>query len=430
MKRSSSASHIGQRPRSSGGGGGRRTMQGTRLSDKLLLPGGKKLKSVPSFSNVSDLVKQTREVEEKYRDLEDESRAQRERFRARERELALEIERLKRRSPGKGPPRDEDSGAEDDEFASAVRVGDPDSDVAHNFRKMHTTIKDALRKNAADRELVMSEANDWKAQVVDLRSELHQQKLRHESILRSWKEKYQTLKGDLERCQADIGSYKLQIRDLRDDNSRLAAECEFRQEEFKSTVHKLMVEKRHTRRLKSSLDEQSRPRSTMSGRTSIIGRRSETSAELLDLDPDFLNKCLDEIQSLVRLLATERQRTRSLRIELQKERASRSSAHVFLNECLDDIKARKAERTRDRSLGPKDRDAVLELFLSKERVVDMIRSAVGSPTGPSPSPSRPGTAPNAAAPPRRRISLERPPDPNSVASASWRRKLELVDEPQ
>lgn len=231
--------------------------------------------------------------------------------------------------------------------------------------------------------------------------------------------KHRQVLQDLHEAQELAHFYNQKFKHQEEENQKLNEKLRTREDDSKAVVKELVLAKKEVARLKAANKEGATPASDKEQKaeeTAVTRRKSFTQRQIEQAQAQqSRNKQYereinyrDAITKLKRMVEAERKTIRGLRQQTAETLQQRTELEVLLRQCLDDVKS-EVLRNRPPSasadvppgatgpsnqavhnmsvheLGAQDRERVLELLLSQQRVVQLLYSKTfGHNNPPSP----------------------------------------------
>uniref|UniRef100_A0A7S1SFJ8 Uncharacterized protein n=1 Tax=Alexandrium catenella TaxID=2925 RepID=A0A7S1SFJ8_ALECA len=358
---------------------------------------------------IADLQRQLDGEREKNRSLEDQYKYRVATFMKRETQTKNKIESLEKRL-GDGPEVDEHS-------QRMAVIGNMHSSVVAGLE----CIQNNTAKILQDQEKDLMRA--FRARLQEVSKDLEAQRSRKGEDSTQLLQRHRRVVSELHEAQELASTFDKKNQQLVAENQKLQEKLRTREDDRQALLRELVLSKKEVARLKAQVKEPG----PNAGEGS--GEASASEAEVVKpLARSISSKQIDQarmqqtrnrqyeaevqyretIAKLKRLLEAERRGSRSLKQQQNDMLQARTELEVFLRQCIDDV---KCEITRQRlqdsqeagvalpggdrpptamsvhELSSQDRERVLELLLSQQRVVQLLYSktfGAASPMGENP----------------------------------------------
>lgn len=278
------------------------------------------------------------------------------------------------------------------------------------LKQMHSEVQDKVglvqMRTAA---LVQSQEQEllraFKQRLTDVQAELETEKMgsSKEGGIVAWMEKSKAfeLKAEKERERADKEDRIFTGRAKEKDT--LEVHLKLQQDDKEQLIKQLVAVKKHNAALRSSLSEYGEEKASLEDQlkdapvTQIPVKPS--SKHLFPPDPDKMPRAAAEtrygevLKSLTRMLASERKAEAATVTALEEHNESISDLERALRSCVDEVGRQRSSGDIDReaqidldSFGVEDREKALEMWLTKDGVIDQL--CVQSPHSDEDPPQR------------------------------------------
>lgn len=342
---------------------------------------------------IMELQRQLESATEKNRSLEDEYKHRIASFVKRETQTKNKIESLERRL---------NEGTDQDDHMQRMAV-------IGNMHKLVVSGVECIQSNTAkilqDQERDLMRA--FRARLQEVSKDLEQQRNRkgeHSSELQS---RIRRVVAELTEAQDLAQTFDKKNQALQEENRKLQEKLRTREDDRQALLRELVLCRKETARLKAQYKDGD------GGGASAAGQ--EASPETTTKKPAFTQKQIEQtrlqatankqyerevkfreaVVKLKRMVEAERKSNRALRQQHAEILQQRMELEVLLRQCLDDVKAeimrhRLENERKDgpplhapgqsvatmsvHELTPQDRERVLELLLSQQRVVQLLYS--------------------------------------------------------
>jgi len=244
----------------------------------------------------------------------------------------------------------------------------------------------------------------FRARMYDVTMQLEKERNQKDDGALEWIDKARALGKELDVYKMEAVRLDKENQRLQKENNRLRMQFKSQEEDRDELVRQVLALKRETAKLRSDLDRRqsdSRP-GTADGSRPGGGGAGNPNGRLAPLLPPSSSPALgkaeveqryqDIIKRLKRLLEIERRNLRIVRTAHVNELANRTELEAFLRQCIEDVK-KEIQRRRAEMLASinrakngggnvdevsladfsaADRERVMELLLSQERVINLL----------------------------------------------------------
>lgn len=321
--------------------------------------------------------------------------------------------------------------------ANVSQFGEPEQ--LKEIRVLHGQVLENIEKVQGRTVKILKEQEKdllraFRARLFDVQAELVKEKNKSDEGSSQWIEKVRQLEKELEWTREMADRLERVNQGLTKDNARLATRCKTQEDDRELLVKRLVTAKKEAARfeqelekVKNELDTEKAKRpytsssyndgfnnsmnSAMMGAGGANGANGEAPN---DASINYMAeaKYKSVIKRLKRLLEQERRNVRSLKQQYADELQARTELEIFLRKCIDDVKNEISERRGEllESKGiyrtplntdgsvlspdikladftPGDRQRVMELLLSQERVIGILYDKVFPQELPQEKPS-------------------------------------------
>mmetsp|Transcript_110428 Transcript_110428/g.330290 ORF Transcript_110428/g.330290 Transcript_110428/m.330290 type:complete len:437 (-) Transcript_110428:190-1500(-) len=382
------------------------------LAEKLIASG--KVQPRPSAGGrddrdamIADLQRQLDSEKEKNRSLEDQYKYRVATFMKRETQTKNKIESLEKRI---------NDGPEVDEHSQRMAViGNMHQSVVAGIE----CIQNHTAKVLQDQEKDLMRA--FRSRLQEVSKDLEAQRSRKGEDSTQLLQRHRRVISELHEAQELASTFDKKNQQLVAENQKLQEKLRTREDDRQALLRELVLSKKEVTRLKAQVKEG--PGSSAAEGSSEFGQATQEAETTKPLTRSISQRQIDQarmqqtrnrqyeaeiayretITKLKRVVEAERKTVRALRQQQAEMLQSRSELEVFLRQCLDDV---KCEITRNRlqdceesglpipggdrpptamsvhELTSQDRERVLELLLSQQRVVQLLYNKTFAKTSP------------------------------------------------
>lgn len=357
---------------------------------------------------IAELQRQLDGEREKNRSLEDQYKYRVATFMKRETQTKNKIESLEKRI---------NDGPEVDEHSQRMSV----------ISNMHSSVVaglECIQNNTAkilqDQEKDLMRA--FRARLQEVSKDLEAQRSRKGEDSTQLLQRHRRVVSELHEAQELASTFDKKNQQLVAENQKLQEKLRTREDDRQALLRELVLSKKEVARLKAQQKEGPPGSSSLEG-TADVGQATTPEAEAKPMARSISQRQIDQarmqqtrnrqyeaevqyretIAKLKRLLEAERKSARTLKQQQNEMLQARTELEVFLRQCLDDV---KCEITRHRlqdsqeagvalpggdrpptamsvhELTSQDRERVLELLLSQQRVVQLLYSKTFNASSP------------------------------------------------
>jgi len=280
--------------------------------------------------------------------------------------------------------------------------------VIHEIRTKHEKIQEKIYVMKDQTSQILQEQEHdllrpFRARMYDVTMQLEKERNQKDDGALEWIDKARALGKELDVYKMEAVRLDRENQRLQKENNRLRMQFKSQEEDRDELVRQVLALKRETAKLRSDLDRrqgESRPGTSQGAAPSPGGAHGRLAPLLPPSSSPALGKAeveqryQDIIKRLKRLLEIERRNLRTVRTAHVTELANRTELEAFLRQCIEDVKKeisrRRAEMmanmnrskhgggastVEEISLGDfsaADRERVMELLLSQERVINLL----------------------------------------------------------
>lgn len=356
---------------------------------------------------IQDLQRQLAHEQEKNRNLEDQYKYRVASFVKREAQTKSKIESLERRL------NDSDEGDEHQQRMAVIE----------NMHKSVVVGLECIQNNTAkilqDQERDLMRA--FRSRLQEVSKDLEAQRGRKGEHSTELQARHRRVVAELQEAQELAQTFDKKNQQLTAENQKLQEKLRTREDDRQALLRELVLSRKEVARLKAqSKDAASEGQAAEGHSLDTTLPRPGRSISLKQVDQARLQECHNKqysrevaareaVQKLKRMVEAERRVVRSLKQQQAEFLQQRTELEILLRQCLDDVKAdilrHRAELERKEvsggglpphgppvnsmsinELSPQDREKILELLLSQQRVVQLLYSKTFSGPAPVPMP--------------------------------------------
>jgi len=347
---------------------------------------------------IADLMRQLDGERDKNRGLEDQYKYRIASFVKRETQTKNKIESLERRL---------NEGTDQDEHVQRMAV-------IENMHKSVVAGLECIQNNTAkilqDQERDLMRA--FRARLQEVSKDLEAQRSRKGEQGTELQARHRRVVAELHEAQELAQTFDKKNQQLQADNTKLLEKLRTREDDRQALLRELVLSRKEAARLKAQLkdggagvgasptpiSEQPAPQMDSTAKKKSISQKQIDQAKAQNTSNKAYErevKYREALTRLKRMCEAERKITRSLRQQQADMLQNRTELEVLLRQCLDDVKAEimRHRLEHERKDGPglpgpgqpvnsmsvheltaQDRERVLELLLSQQRVVQLLYS--------------------------------------------------------
>jgi hypothetical protein len=210
--------------------------------------------------------------------------------------------------------------------------------------------------------------------------ELEEEKRRKFEGVDNFAEKETLMVRELELMRASIEFIESRNKKLTSENQELKAEYRSQENDREMLMRTIIQLRREGAALKEELAKYKEGRVSVQADDLVIEHSSSKSSVRTDSSNEVgMNRYETIISRLKRMVEIERKNLRAARTAQSKELESRTELEQLLRKCVDDVKLeihrrRSDQRTRSKEpeLTSADREKIIEVLLSQERVLTLL----------------------------------------------------------
>lgn len=241
----------------------------------------------------------------------------------------------------------------------------------------------------------------FRARLQDVSRELEAQRGRKGENSSELQVRHRRVVAELHEAQELAQTFDKKNQQLTAENQRLQERLRTREDDRQALLRELVLARKEAARLKASIKEGGAPsdegakeeeqpeKRTFTQRQIDQARLQSTHNKQYEREVGYR----EAVTKLKRMVEAERQSVRALKAQQAELLQQRTELEVLLGQCLDDVKAELARHQAQlttglatapladapapaavqlHQLGPADRERVLELLLSQQRVVQLL----------------------------------------------------------
>lgn len=266
------------------------------------------------------------------------------------------------------------------------------------FRDKHSKIQEKIFEMKDQTSAILQEQEHdllraFRARMYDVTMQLEKERNQKDDGALEWIDKARALGKELDVYKMEAVRLDKENQRLQKENNRLRMQFKSQEEDRDQLVRQVLALKRETAKLRQQLDQSSAQlpaapdpsTPTAAAAPKLAPMLPPTSSPALG-KAEVEGRYQDIIKRLKRLLEIERRNLRQVRTAHVQELAQRTELEAFLRQCIEDVKAeinrRRSEMTAvlasdSNSAGllefsAADRERVMELLLSQERVINLL----------------------------------------------------------
>lgn len=371
---------------------------------------------------IAELQRQLDSEKERNRNLEDQFKHRVATFAKRETQTKNKIELLERRL---------NDGPETDEHASRM-------DIIENMHNCVISGLECIQNNTAkilqDQEKDLMRA--FRARLQEVSKDLEAQRSKKGEHSTELQAKHRRVVSELHEMQELASTFDKKNQQLTAENMKLQEKLRTREDDRQALLRELVLARKETARLKAQSKEGTGIVAPNGDNNNGLPEQSTGDMTLTMKKRSFSQKQIDQVRlqqthnrqyerevgyreavtKLKRMVEAERKTVRALKAQQADMLQQRTELEVLLRQCLDDVKAEIARHRVDfaksdtsgptipgtgppianvqvHELSTQDRERVLELLLSQQRVVQLLYSKTfAHPVAPPPE-NLPSTPP-------------------------------------
>eukprot|EP00929_Paragymnodinium_shiwhaense_P002040 TRINITY_DN102234_c0_g1_i1.p1 TRINITY_DN102234_c0_g1~~TRINITY_DN102234_c0_g1_i1.p1 ORF type:complete len:435 (-),score=149.17 TRINITY_DN102234_c0_g1_i1:138-1442(-) len=360
-----------------------------------VLPKGTAVARDDKDAMIADLMRQLDGEKEKNRSLEDQYKYRIASFVKRETQTKNKIESLERRLT---------DGTDQEEHVQRMAT-------IENMHKSVVAGLECIQNNTArilqDQERDLMRA--FRARLQEVSKDLEAQRSRKGEHSTELQARHRRVVAELHEAQELAQTFDRKNQQLQAENAKLLEKLRTREDDRQALLRELVLARKECARLKAQCKDSAATSANAGEQAQSKGDREEEKREKFSqkqIDQARMQqsqnkayeremKYREAVTRLKRMIEAERRATRALRHQQAEMLQQRTELEVLLKQCLDDVKAeimrhRLEHERKDgpalpspgegvsamsvHDLTPQDRERVLELLLSQQRVVQLLYS--------------------------------------------------------
>jgi len=284
-------------------------------------------------------------------------------------------------------------GGSDETEGKMAQIRATHEKIIENIEKMQSTTAALMKEQEADL------LRQFRVRLFDVQEELASAKAKaNDENATVWIKKYRSLEKEMEWVKALADKLEVSNKTYAKENTRLHLNFKSQEDDRAMLVKQLVLVKKDNARLRQEIQDlkekatESRQAASSSPRRSL---RNIIKDAPIAVDENSDLRYREVIKRLKKLLDVERQSIKDLRAQHAAELEGKSELELFLRQCIEDTKKEIAmRRNRERGLphavsensrtlssqvstedfDEKEREHVMELLLSQERVISLLYS--------------------------------------------------------
>eukprot|EP00658_Telonema_sp_P-2_P026772 TRINITY_DN20838_c0_g2_i1.p1 TRINITY_DN20838_c0_g2~~TRINITY_DN20838_c0_g2_i1.p1 ORF type:complete len:484 (-),score=169.91 TRINITY_DN20838_c0_g2_i1:287-1645(-) len=266
-----------------------------------------------------------------------------------------------------------------------------------DFRDKHDKIQEKIFEMKDKTAAVLQEQEHdllraFRARMYDVTMQLEKERNQKDDGALEWIDKARALGKELDVYKMEAVRLDKENQRLQKENNRLRMQFKSQEEDRDELVRQVLALKRETAKLRQDLDRtQHQPKAPITPNISHAPAPRTTPLIAPSTSPalgkqEVESRYQDIIKRLKRLLEIERKNLRQVRTAHVQELAQRTELEAFLRQCIEDVKTEINRRRADMTavlasdsegsglmeFSAADRERVMELLLSQERVINLL----------------------------------------------------------
>jgi DNA repair exonuclease SbcCD ATPase subunit len=266
------------------------------------------------------------------------------------------------------------------------------------IRSMHTKIlnnvgqvQDRTARILQEQERDLLRA--FRARLFDVQTELEKEKNKTDDGASAWIEKSRQLEAEVDWAKEMADRLDRVNQALARENSRLKTQFKTQEDDREFLIKQLVAVKKDNARMRqeyekvsASMDAAAQAESEghklphVSSAPNVSRGASSRGVHDPAAQHESDNRYKEIIKRLKRLLEVERRNLKQVRTQYTTDLQSRTELELFLKQCVEDVRTDIAKQQDElgegdlQSFGAQDRERVMELLLSQERVITLLYS--------------------------------------------------------
>lgn len=282
-------------------------------------------------------------------------------------------------------------GGSDETESKMISIRLTHEKIMENIEKMQSTTAQLMKEQEADL------LRQFRVRLFDVQEELETAKAKaSDENATVWIKKYRALEKEMEWVKALADKLEQSNKTFVKENGRLHSNFKSQEDDRAMLVKQLVLVKKDNARLRQEIQDlkdraaEEKPTSTGSNRRSL---RQVIQDAPIAFDENSDLRYREVIKRLKKLLDIERKNMKELRRTHASELERKTELEIFLRQCIDDTRREIALRRNSQSgsmpgaiaendellqqvpvadFDEKDREHVMELLLSQERVIALL----------------------------------------------------------
>ena len=232
----------------------------------------------------------------------------------------------------------------------------------------------------------------FRARLFDVQTELEKEKNKTDDGASAWIEKSRQLEAEVDWAKEMADRLDRVNQALARENSRLKTQFKTQEDDREFLIKQLVAVKKDNARLRQEYEKLQTDTDAAAQAAEADGKlphvssapsvsRGASSRNIHDpaAQHESDNRYKEIIKRLKRLLEVERRNLKQVRTQYTNDLQSRTELELFLKQCVEDVRSEIAKQQDEsegdmQSFGAQDRERVMELLLSQERVITLLYS--------------------------------------------------------
>jgi len=272
---------------------------------------------------------------------------------------------------------------------AAVPAGEQSHRNMEKVKRLHGVISQNIDSIQKKTSLILDEhksdvSRQFQAKLNEILKNLEDEKKKKLDGVGNFAEKELKLVRELELMKASADLIESKNHALADENKVISREFQEQESDREQLSRRVVDLKRESAHLKEELAKYRELSMSISGQSSRVdfkGRAGGSRYRSVNssLQDDLSVKYESVVAKLKRMLEIEKRNLMEARTVLSKELEAKTELENLLRQCVEDVKAeitrRRVEQKasiREPEISPQDREKIIEVLLSQERVLTLL----------------------------------------------------------
>ena len=272
---------------------------------------------------------------------------------------------------------------------AAVPVGEQSQRNMEKVKRLHGVISQNIDSIQKKTSLILDEhksdvSRQFQAKLNEILKNLEEEKKKKLDGVGNFAEKELKLVRELELMKASADLIDSKNHSLAEENRTIMREFQEQESDREQLSRRVVELKRESAQLKEELAKYRELSMSISGQSSRFEYKAKTVESRFrsvnsSLQDDISVKYESIVAKLKRMLEIEKKNLMDARTALSTELEGKTELENLLRQCVEDVKAeitrRRVEQkasVREPEISPQDREKIIEVLLSQERVLTLL----------------------------------------------------------